>query len=340
MKKEIRNIEGKSGKTIGNNGFESDLLTDRENSALFATISDYMKGHLDVEDVQNDPAFSVTKEGVMEMISDYSKNIPQSRKNEEFIRDIFSDEVSGMSIDDEIKNIKREINNNRLNEITAEWVKEWHLKKQMIGAGDPKTREITDFIKSSLSSQESKPVKTLNDDRGKGSGKSVFVRYASLTAAALIGALILLKTLLPSSDPEKLFNTYYKPFDAISPVTRSINNNGSDSYFSGIGSYKTGNYQLAAKEFASAVEKDPSGISQQFFLGLSQLALRNYDQAINMLSGVVNDSGEYGKEARWYLGLSCLKTGNKQKAAECFEYLSKSAGFYRERSAKILRRLK
>jgi hypothetical protein len=340
MNKRIINIDGKPGKTIGNNGFENDLIADSRDAALFETIGEYIKGRLDLEDVKNDPALSGTREVVKEMISDYSKNISGNKVNEKFIRDTFSGAESEENLTNEIKFIKQEIDNKKLNDITADWVKEWHEKKQMIGVRDPKTEEIRDFITSSINSSEGEPVKTLSDAREKGSGRSLFARYATLSAAALIGAFILIRTLLPSSDTEKLFNSYYQPFVAMSPVTRSLNNNESDSYSSAIESYKTGNYQLAAIGFADALKTNPSVASPQFFLGLTQLALKNYDKAINLLSEVINGPGEYGKEARWYLGLAYLKTSNKQKAAECFEYLSGSDGFYRERAEKILRRLK
>ena len=49
-------------------------------------------------------------------------------------------------------NIKHEIRNNNINEISAEWVKEWHEKKQRNGGRDPKTEEIKDFITSSINS--------------------------------------------------------------------------------------------------------------------------------------------------------------------------------------------
>jgi TolA-binding protein len=343
MSSRIRHINGKPGEIIRNrtrNGFENDLMADSDDSALFETFGAYMKGRLDLEDVKNDPTLSGTQEAVKEIISDYNKNISGNKENEKFIREIFSEERSDKFLTDEIKFIKQEIDNNKLNNITAEWVKEWHEKKQKIGAGDPKTEEIRDFITGAINSSKNEPVKTFNEVSKKDFNRSLFARYVSLSAAALIGAFILIRTLLPSSDPEKLFNSYYKPFDAISPVTRSMNNNESDNYSSAIGSYKTGHYQRAAIGFAGVIQKDPSGVSPKFFLGLSQLALENYDQAINLLAGVVNDSGEFGKEARWYLGLTYLKTANKQKAADCFEFLARSDGFYRERSEKILRRLK
>jgi hypothetical protein len=322
------------------NSFENETVFSSDDSALFETIGDYMIGRLDLEEINNDPALPCTQESVREMISDYKKKVSGNKENEKFIGEILNREGSEKGLTDEIKFIKQEINDNKLNDITAEWVKEWHEKKQKIGIRDPKTEEIRDFITGAINSPVTEPVKIFDDVSRKSSGRSLFARYTVLVAAALIGAFILIRTLLPSSDPEKLFNSYYKPFEAISPVTRSMNSNETDNYSSAIESYKTGHYQTAAIRFANSLQKDPSATSPHFFLGLSQLALRNYDQAINLLSGVANDPGEYRKEARWYLGLTYLKTANTQKAIECFDYLAGSDGFYRERSEKILRRLK
>ena len=112
-----------------------------------------MKGSLDIEDVKNDPSLSLTKEVVKEMISDYNGNISKNRNNEKFIREIFSEEEPEKKLVDEISHIRKEIDENKLEEITAEWVKEWHEKKQGSGAVDPKSEERRDFITSSIKSE-------------------------------------------------------------------------------------------------------------------------------------------------------------------------------------------
>ena len=336
MNKHIRNINGKSTRI----GFEDDLMADNNDSALFETISDYMKGRMDLEEIKNDHAISDARDTVKEMISDYNNNLSGNKENTKFIREILSITESERDLSEEIKSIKQEIDDNKLNEITSEWVKEWHEKKQKVGIKDQKTEEIKDFITGTINSSSLEPVQSMNEVSKKRTGISLFARYASLSAAAMIGLFILIRTLLPTSNPEKLFNLYYRPFDAVSPVTRSLNINEKDNFSSAIENYKTGNYQKAAIMFANALQNDPSVVSTGFYLGLSQLALKNYDQAINLFIKVVNDSGEYGKEARWFMGLAYLKLANKVKAAECFEYLARSDGFYRERSETILRRLK
>jgi len=336
MNNQFRNINGKPHlEKSGNDSFL--LVNDLE---LFDTIGEYMKGWIDQEDVKNDPGFSMANKAVDDMMSDYNLNLEGNKENKKFIREILSPVAKTYSLGNELAGIKKEINDNKLNEITSEWVQEWHKKKQKIGTADSKSEEIKNFILSSINSPAESEENTVKKEATKTVGKRLFARYASLSAAAIIGTFIVIRTLLPSSDPGKLFNSYYKPFDAISPVTRSIGNAESEKYSSAIANYKTGNFQKAAIGFAELLEKDKYVVASQFFLGLSQLALNNNEQAINLLTQVTNEGGEYGKEARWYLGIAYLKTADKQKASECFKFLANTDGYYKARSEKILRRLK
>lgn len=320
--------------------FRKDQFSDKEDSTLFDTIGDYITGCSDLEDVNNDPALAETKEIAREMISNHNNSLSVNSENGKFIREIFSGNESEDCISDEIRTIKREIADKNIDLVTSEWVSEWQRKKEQAGNQDPKSQEIRNFITGAINSSETQQHETLNDDHKKRSERTSFARYISLSAAAMIGLFLLIKTLLPTSDPDKLFNSFYKPFEAVSPVTRSINTSEPDRYSSAITSYKNGNYKGAIAGFESVLEKDPSSESARFLLSMSQLALQNYSQAINLLTTVADGYGEYGKEAKWYLGLSYLKTGDKTQAINCFEYLVKTNGFYRERSENILRRLK
>jgi TolA-binding protein len=336
MKDQFRNINNRQSM----DGSENDPLFEINDLVLFETIGEYMKGRLDIEDVKNDPSFAVANETVKDMITDYNKNISGHKGNVKFIREIFSSEAKTDSLSDELDIIRKEISEHKLNELTSEWVRQWQVEKQMTGESDPKGEEIRNFITGAINSATNEPERIVDTGAKKESRRGLFARYISLAAAALLGVFILIRTLLPSSDTGNLFNTYYKPFEAVSPITRSINSYATDNYASAIESYRTGNYQKATIGFAELLQQDQFVVSSQFFLGLSQLAINNYDQAINLLAATANNSGEYGKEARWYLGLAYLKTANKQKAAECFEYLASTGGYYRERSEKILRRLR
>jgi TolA-binding protein len=337
MNNRNRNISRK----FTRNGFEDDPFTGNDDSVLFENIGEYIKGRKDLEDVKNDPAFSTTMETVKEMVSDYNKNkYTFNKDNEKFVRQIFSESDSTIKLNNEIKIIKQEIDDKNLNLITSEWVKEWHEKKQKSGTSDPKSEERRNFITDSLNSTSDSIVKNLSDGNRKSLSRSLFVKYVALSAAALIGAFMIIRTLLPSSDPQELFNLYYKPFDAVSPVTRSLNNNESNNFSTAISNYKSANYAEATAGFTSLVSNDPSSVPAQFYLGLAQLAINNYDESIQHLSVAIKNPGEYSKEAQWYLGLAYLKKGEKDNASACFQYLTRSNGFYNERAGAILRRLK
>jgi TolA-binding protein len=337
MNNRIRNINGKYSR----NGFDDDLFTGNDDSALFESVGEYIKGRLDLEDVKNDPALSTTMETVKEMVSDYNrKKFTGNKDNEKFVRDIFSDSESTNKLNNEIKVIKQEIDDKNLNLITSEWVKEWHEKKQKLGATDPRSEERRNFITESINSSSENREENSSDGKDKSIPRRLFVKYAALSAAALLGAFMVIRTLLPSSDPQELFSSYYKPFDAVSPVTRSINNNENNQFSSAISNYKTANYSEAAAGFTTIASKDPSSISARFYLGLTQLALNNYSESIQHLSVASKNPGEYTKDIQWYLGLAYLKNGDKEKAIESFQFLARSNGFYKERAGSILRRLK
>ncbi len=171
-------------------------------------------------------------------------------------------------------------------------------------------------------------------------GLSQATRYTSLAAAAVIAAVLLLRSLIPSDDPQKIFSKYYEPFNAVSSITRSADAGESESFSRAITSYKSGEYKAAATGFSEAMLSGTESFSAGFFLGVTEIELGNYDKAIEHLNGVVNQKSGFTKEAYWYLGLAYIKSGNNIKATECFEILARSPGFYSARSEKILRLLR
>ena len=340
--KEQFNNPGKVNKEMFNgqplSGSENEFSGNMEDTLLFQSVSQIMKGRFDLEDVVSDPALDQTKEKVVEMIADYNKNTRSNRENENFVRNAMNND-SSLKTSEEIRMIKKEIKAKKLDLVTAEWVKEWHAKKQMAGIPDPKAEERRNFVADAINSQPVELRSTPEEGKKKSISRRLFVRYISLSAAAFIAAVILIGTLLNSNNPDKLFRSYYAPFDAVSPVTRSVNGNLNNDYSDAIANYKKGNYSTAIAGFNAVLERDPSSKPAMFFMGLSQLAIGNLEKSAGFLSPVAAGSGDYGKEAEWYLGLTYLKEGDITRAKDCFTFLSKSNGYYSERSGKLLRRL-
>jgi TolA-binding protein len=316
------------------------MLLAPEDSALFGKISECMKGLFDVEDVKSDPDYTSATDTAVMMIAGYRANIARNKDNEKFIRDSFAEEASAEKLRNEISQIKHEISHNNLDDISSEWIKEWHEKRQRNINKDAKTEEIRDFITGSLNQEESRAEIRSDGRKRRRSSKSLITWCTSLAAAAIIGAVFLIRSLLPSGNTQKLFSKYYEPFNAVSDITRGISSGGSISFNRAIENYKSGDYLAAETGFSKAILNETLSFSASFFLGITEIQLGNYPGAIDLLGGVASRQGEYTKEARWYLGLAYLKSGNRLKASECFELLARSPGFYKERSEKILRHLR
>jgi TolA-binding protein len=340
MNEKSRNINGKKQQQRINTWADTVMLLRPEDLVLLNRISDYFRGSQDIEDVKSDPDYNVTNKSVAEMISVFKPEAFQNKANAKFIRESVAMENEEEKLTDEINDIKGESIENDIGKITIEWVREWDEKQHKSVSTDAESKERKEFITNSLEKAENESENVPATGNSKILKKTFFARFALPAAAAVVGALFLIKSLLPSHDPDTLFAKYYEPISAISPITRSANTDEMNIYTSAIESYNKKNYQAAATGFSDALLQNPSNISCQFFMGITHIALGNYDQAENILEGVINSQGEYVKEARWYLGLAYIKTGNIEKASGCFEILAQSPGFYSERAEKILRRLR
>jgi tetratricopeptide (TPR) repeat protein len=319
-------------------GFE--ILLAPVDSVLFGEISEYMKGFLDTEDVRKDPLYSTADDMARVLVSGYRENLEKNKDNEKFIRDSYTKDPSEEKLQCEISQIKHEINNSNLNAISSEWVEEWHQNQHKNGIKNPKIEEIRDFIADSLEPVKTEPEIRSGESKKNELSKSLITRYISLAAAAITGAVFIVRMLIPSDDPQAIFNKYYETFPAVSSVTRSSGTIGSESFNRAVDSYKSGDYQSATIGFSKALLDTTEFSSASFFLGLTEIELKNYLKAIDLLKEVANKQGDYSKEALWYLGLSYCKAGNEVKASECFDLLARSKGYYSDRSEKILRRLK
>jgi TolA-binding protein len=323
--------------------FERELQTNielKENYLVYKQVNEYMRGKFDLEEVTSDPALKETDQLVSEAISDYTLNPGKFIDIRKFVNDALVERKPEMNLKEEITQINQEIEDQNINEIAKGIVTEFSEKNNSNKIKNAKTDEIRNYIKQSLDSEKDNSELEIVHNKRSDLQKYTVIRIISLSAAVLIAGFVLIKTLIPSDNPEKLFASYYKPFNIESPVTREYNSDFSDQYAEAINMYKQGKYDLAAPLFNALVQKDTSNITASFYLGITQLELRNYEQAITQLSKSISKPQEFTKEAQWYLGLSYLKTGEKTKAIPYFEILSESEGFYQDQAKKLLRRLK
>jgi TolA-binding protein len=345
MNNHIKNIIAYSeGLLIGNNRkrFEKELQNNEElryDYYLFKQINESMRGRLDLEEVRNDPDLNKMVPFVKELITDYYQNSENYRDRQHFITDCLRKWETDEKLTDEISQIKKEIKEYKVNDLADDWVKQWNEKVKGIETKNPIRKKNRDFITRSFEPENTQSDLKMNRKK-KFDKRKYMIRIIGLIAAALITVFVVIKALIPSSDPERLYKVYYEPFNVVSPVTRSRNTQISDQFVRAIEMYKQGKYQEASAGFFDIMQKDTSLIAPCFFGGITQMELGHYSKAITLLSDVIKQSQEYRKEAQWYLGLSYLKTGDKTKTIGCFENLAVSEGYYQVRAKKLLRLLK
>ncbi|MGB8492484.1 MAG: tetratricopeptide repeat protein [Bacteroidales bacterium] len=304
---------------------------------ILQEAKEYLRAFNDITDVRNDPGYQQANELAVSLISSQGEAHQYNEKDLNFV----IDSLSGQRETDSLKNemeVLNELFASELDKTASAWVTDWNDKK-INGDPDPEaTLERRDFITMSLDNK----VKE-KDDQPKRSWKvrslkSPLIRYLAL-AAVFAGAFLVIRSLLPL-DSQELFNKYYQPYTAVSSISRSQNATVDNNFNLAVGNYRSGNYEMAAQLFSRTTLNSSHSGQSKFYLGLTEIGLKDPAKAVSILKEVAGTQGEYSGDARWYLGLAYLLEGNKEKAAESFKMLYQSGGFYSKPSKKILRRLR
>lgn len=313
---------------VRNDWYDDSMSFSKDDTALFELTGGYLKAGFDIEDVLNDPAYSSASELTAEIVSEYKyKGCDPERV--QFISDSLAEGRYTKCLRNEISDIEQEIREKDIDSLAAGWVKS-HLSDRQKDIKDLKKEEIRNFISESLSGNEKKK---------SAARKPLIIRYALLAAASIAGIFFLYRTLVPSSDPDSLYRSYYAPFEAVSAVTRGSTGLDAQVFTDALECYRKGDYTCASKGFTGAFISDSSNTVTCFYLGLTKMALSEYSRAIGLLEGVVKNNATFHDEAEWYLGLAYVKTGNKAEARRCFSELELS-DYFGKWSETILRRLK
>ena len=315
---------------------EFEMLLTPNDKALFEVISDYMTGSRDIEEVMSDRGYKAADEIAVEMVRGNDKRNRKRSEKEKFIRDSLNERFSEIRISDEIADIEQEPDTKEIERLSEDWVDSWLKRKDGDNIRDPKTKERTDFITASLDDDNELVPKT----KKRTKVRSLVIRYTSLAAAVVIVAVLLIRPALFSDDPVQIFTKYYEPFPAASTVTRGNAENVPAIFSDAVIKYRQGDYIDAEEGFLNAMSDGTLVSSATFFLGLTEIGLNHFRKAAGYLENATKNEGEYLKDARWYLGLAYLRTGQTEKAYECFQYLAGTPGFYKKRSEGVLRRLK
>ncbi|MEQ9405975.1 MAG: tetratricopeptide repeat protein [Cyclobacteriaceae bacterium] len=167
--------------------------------------------------------------------------------------------------------------------------------------------------------------RTLNEastDYFNQSGNSPF-QYWKIAAsvALLISASAVFWLLRGADSPDTIFNKHFEPY-IIQTTPRSLIDE-SDDYMLGVIHYRDQEYEKAISQFERTLTKDSSDYRAQLLLGISYLAVKDFNNAEPVLKKLALDNRHlFQDQARFNLGLLYLTDGdeeNDELAKEHFE---------------------
>jgi tetratricopeptide (TPR) repeat protein len=227
--------------------------------------------------------------------------------------------------------------------------KQWFLKEL---EGNEKLRNEVDLRKRtdeilmkqdviSLRNKLSEIERQRNEVKSpqKDSRRSVFIKYAAVVAGlVLIGSLVFLPGKKLSSD--EIVKQYYKAYNP--PSNQRSAQSASDADFTlALEFYNTHDYNKAAVLFNKVLENQPNDMQTVLLIGVSNYEEKKYPEAKQSFGKVIDDNNNlYVDQARWYLALCYLNTGEKEKAIQLFDEISKESGTYQNDAKKIVKGLK
>ncbi|MGQ9621148.1 MAG: tetratricopeptide repeat protein [Bacteroidales bacterium] len=335
------NYQTGGGKYSGNfaDRFDDDFVLSPDDQSLFNRAGDSITALSDIEEIRNDPGYESVSKLAPEMIREYRNKPFWSRDNSKFVIEAFEEAEKEKLYDREISEIRREAYNRGDDVTAAIWVDEWNKRKNADEKFETEILERKEYISSAMADE-------ISESETKYSGKSKnrkilkILGYSSLPAAAAVCIFIVLKFLASPASTDEMYIKYYQPAAVVSPITRGTGNDFNANYSTGIEKYRNSDYADAAFYFELAMKANQEAVLPKFYYAVTQIALGNYSVAADYLDDLAVNEEEYGKESQWYLGLAYLRMGEKDKAWKCFKALASSPGFYREKAARILRRLK
>lgn len=311
--------------------FETELMHNPElkkEYELFMLVNEVMQGKVDIDEVNNDLNLSKTNKESIKLVAEFKNDPTKFSKIQSFVEDSLIGEEE-KHLQAELDQINKEIKETNVNSITHEWVNQWNNN-----GSASNQQEIRSFVTTSLNDKENQSAKKISWY------KSSMVRIISLSAAATLAVVFVIRSLIVPVSPEMLYELNYKPYQAITLVTRSSDIDLNNMYNQAIVNYRQGNYEIAALEFDLLMKTDTFRVAPCFFAGLSNIEIGNFGKAINLLTAVTAKKSDYAIEAKWYAGLSYLKIGDKANAIPYFESLSETPGYFQKPSKKILRKLR
>lgn len=159
------------------------------------------------------------------------------------------------------------------------------------------------------------------------------------TAAVIVIGTISILLMQQNETPEELFARNFEPYPNVFEPTQRGNNQAADKRATAFALYEQKNYEGAAALFNELLseKKEPEIL---LLLGNANLVMNNDEEAKNNFLTLIRDFDGLDEQAKWFLSLVYLKSGEKEKAKTIWEELGDPKVTYSEKARKLLDEVK
>lgn len=158
-------------------------------------------------------------------------------------------------------------------------------------------------------------------------------------AAAILLTVTFVFLLNRSESTEELFARNFEPYPNVFEPTQRGNNSAADKRASAFAMYEQKNYEGAAAMFNELLleKKEPEIL---LLLGNANMVLNRDEEAKNNFLTLIRDFDALDEQAKWFLSLIYLKSGDREKAKVIWEELGDPKITYSEKAKKLLNEVK
>ncbi len=169
--------------------------------------------------------------------------------------------------------------------------------------------------------------------------KPAMLGYTAIIAGfILVGAILIFNGRSLTSD--EILEQFYESYEVTTP-SRSQQAILNSDYSTAIEYYNIRDYKNAALYFKKVLSGDSKYMESVMLYGVSNFEIKNYPEAKYSFREVLdNDDNLFLEDAKWYLALCYLQTGELEKAADELNQIKNSESIYKKDASRILRKMK
>jgi tetratricopeptide (TPR) repeat protein len=179
-------------------------------------------------------------------------------------------------------------------------------------------------------------ARVLQQVQAEKKSSNITYKVAALAAAVLAFVIVFQITFNNPPTNAEVYAEYFKPYPNVVPLVRD--SQSLSPLQEAMYAYESGDLSTAGIKLKKLAEQAPASNLTRFYMGIIDLQQGNTAAAESTFRTIVATAdAQFSEPAQWYLALSYLQSGQKDKAENLFNEIARAAGSYRQPASDILR---